>query len=229
MLQEVPLVLRLNPADDVVIARRQLVSGTLVKSEGVTVIGLVPPGHKLATRAIAAGSPVRRYNQIIGFATRDIRAGEHVHLHNMGIGSEHGANVGGAARDYAFCADVKPVTMANPPATFHGHRARRWPSRNAQLCRDHLERQLFGDRLARDCGSVPHRYPTGSARRLSKHRRCDRADAWHRLRHGHGREHGCAAPDDGRLRAPSRILRRRSLSASVARRTRSRRCSAPKV
>jgi altronate hydrolase len=120
MLQEVPLVLRLNPADDVVIARRQLVSGTLVKSEGVTVIGLVPPGHKLATRAIAAGAPVRRYNQIIGFATRDIRAGEHVHLHNMGIGSEHGANVGGAARDYAFCADVKPVKMANPPATFLG-------------------------------------------------------------------------------------------------------------
>ena len=120
MLQEVPLVLRLNPADDVVIARRQLVSGTLVKSESVTVIGLVPPGHKLATRAIAAGSPVRRYNQIIGFATRDIRAGEHVHLHNMGIGSEHGANVGGAARDYAFCADVKPVAMANPPATFLG-------------------------------------------------------------------------------------------------------------
>ena len=120
MLQEVPLVLRLNPADDVVIARRQLVSGTLVKSEGVTVIGLVPPGHKLATRAIAAGAPVRRYNQIIGFATRDIRAGEHVHLHNMGIGSEHGANVGGAARDYAFCADVKPVAMANPPATFLG-------------------------------------------------------------------------------------------------------------
>jgi len=120
MLQEVPLVLRLNPADDVVIARRQLVSGTLVKNEGVTVIGLIPPGHKLATRAIAAGSPVRRYNQIIGFATRDIRAGEHVHLHNMGIGSEHGANVGGAARDYAFCADVKPTNMIDPPATFMG-------------------------------------------------------------------------------------------------------------
>ena len=55
MLREVPLVLRLNAADDVVIARRQLVSGTLVKNEGVTVIGLIPPGHKLAARAIAAG------------------------------------------------------------------------------------------------------------------------------------------------------------------------------
>ena len=120
MLREVPLVLRLNPADDVVIARRQLVKGTLLKNEGVTVIGLVPPGHKVAVRAIAAGSPVRRYNQIIGFATRDIRPGEHVHLHNLGIGEAHGANVGQTARDYAFCADVKPTARIDPPATFRG-------------------------------------------------------------------------------------------------------------
>ncbi|HET9024355.1 MAG TPA: altronate dehydratase family protein [Burkholderiaceae bacterium] len=116
MLQEVPLVLRLSPADDVVIARRQLVSGTLIKSEGITVIGLVPPGHKVATRAIAAGQPVRRYNQIIGFATREIRPGEHVHLHNLGIGEEHGA----FARDYAFCADVRPTPTVASPATFKG-------------------------------------------------------------------------------------------------------------
>ena len=103
MLQDVPPVLRLNPADDVVIARRQLVSGTPINGEGITVIGLVPPGHKVATRAIAAGQPVRRNNQIIGFATRDIRPGEHVHLHNLGVGAEHGA----FARDYAFCADVR--------------------------------------------------------------------------------------------------------------------------
>jgi altronate hydrolase len=120
MLQEAQLVIRLNPADDVVIARRQLVAGTLVKSEGVTVIGMVPPGHKLATRAIASGGPVRRYNQIIGFATRDIRPGEHVHLHNLGIGAEHGANVGQAARDYAFCADVHPTPSVATPATFMG-------------------------------------------------------------------------------------------------------------
>jgi altronate hydrolase len=116
MLQDVPLVLRLNLADDVVIARRQLLTGTLIKSEGVTVIGLVPPGHKVATRAIAAGSPVRRYNQIIGFATRDIRPGEHVHLHNLGIGAEHGA----FERDYAFCADVHPTSAVATSATFMG-------------------------------------------------------------------------------------------------------------
>ncbi len=95
-------VLRLHANDDVVIARRQLVSGTTIAEENVTVSGLVPPGHKLAVRAMVSGAPVRRYDQIIGFASRDIRPGEHVHLHNMSIGAEHGA----FARDYAFCADA---------------------------------------------------------------------------------------------------------------------------
>ncbi len=109
-------VLRLHPNDDVVIARRQLVSGTQLAEEKVTVTGLVPPGHKLAVRAVAKGAPVRRYNQIIGFASRDIRPGEHVHLHNMGIGSEHGA----FERDYAFCADMKPTAFVANPRTFRG-------------------------------------------------------------------------------------------------------------
>jgi altronate hydrolase len=109
-------VLRLHPNDDVVIARRQLVSGTTIAEEKVTVSGLVPPGHKLAVRPIAKGAPVRRYNQIIGFATREIRPGEHGHLHNMGIGAEHGA----FARDYAFCADAKPTVYVPQPRTFRG-------------------------------------------------------------------------------------------------------------
>ncbi|MFL6662808.1 MAG: SAF domain-containing protein, partial [Rhizobacter sp.] len=65
-------VIRIHPADDVVIARRQLLSGTVLPREGVTVSGLVPPGHKIAVRAIAAGAPVRRYNQIIGIAKQPI-------------------------------------------------------------------------------------------------------------------------------------------------------------
>ena len=109
-------VLRLHPNDDVVIARRQLVSGTQIAEEKVTVTGLVPPGHKLAARAVKKGDPVRRYNQIIGFAARDIRPGEHVHLHNMGIGAEHGA----FERDYAFCADAKPTAFAANARTFRG-------------------------------------------------------------------------------------------------------------
>ena len=69
--------LRLHPNDDVLIARQQLLGGTV--ADGVTIRGLIPPGHKVAARAIAAGEPVRRYNQIIGFARQAIGPGEHVH------------------------------------------------------------------------------------------------------------------------------------------------------
>jgi altronate hydrolase len=105
--------IRLHPNDDVLIARAQLVGGA--QAENVTVRGLIPPGHKVATRAIAAGEPVRRYNQIIGFASQAIAAGEHVHTHNLNMGPDKGD----FARDYAFGADVKPAP-AHREATFMG-------------------------------------------------------------------------------------------------------------
>ena len=112
MLTRSSLTIRLHPADDVVIARQQLVGGTRLLDEDVVVAGLVPPGHKVATRAIDAGAPVRRYNQIIGFASRPIAAGEHVHLHNLAMGSFD--------RDYAFGVDVHPTPYVDPPASFDG-------------------------------------------------------------------------------------------------------------
>lgn len=96
-----PFIL-LHPEDDVVIAREQLVGGAHVLD--VTVRGLIPPGHKLARRDIVQGTPVRRYNQIIGFATRAIGAGEHVHSHNLDVGGDKG----GFARDPAPCSQVRP-------------------------------------------------------------------------------------------------------------------------
>jgi len=103
--------IRLHPNDDVLIARSQLVGGSEV--EGIAVKGLIPPGHKVATRDIAPGEPVRRYNQIIGFASRAIAAGEHVHTHNLAMGEFE--------RDYAFGADVKPAP-APREASFMGIR-----------------------------------------------------------------------------------------------------------
>src|SRR5204863_9029204 len=112
MLTQASLIIRLHPADDVVIARQQLVGGTKLIDEKVTVVGLIPPGHKVATHAIAKGAPVKRYNQIIGFASRDIPPGEHVHLNNLQMGTFD--------RDYAFGIDVKPTQFVSPPATFMG-------------------------------------------------------------------------------------------------------------
>ncbi|KRD13446.1 galactonate dehydratase [Acidovorax sp. Root267] len=105
-------VIRIHPQDDVVIARQQLLGGTRIESEGITVSGLVPPGHKIAVRAIAAGAPVRRYNQIIGTATQPIAAGQHVHTHNLAFSHfDRGHAVGG---------DVRPVAYVDTPATFDG-------------------------------------------------------------------------------------------------------------
>ncbi len=105
--------IRLHPSDDVLIARAQLVGGASI--ENITVKGLIPAGHKVATHPLAAGDPVRRYNQIIGFASRAIAAGEHVHSHNLDMGP----NKGDFERDYAFGADVKPEP-ARLEASFMG-------------------------------------------------------------------------------------------------------------
>ncbi|MGH8892563.1 MAG: UxaA family hydrolase [Actinomycetes bacterium] len=43
----------------------------------------VPLGHKVALRDIAAGEQVMKYGVVIGRATRDIRKGDHVHVHNL--------------------------------------------------------------------------------------------------------------------------------------------------
>ncbi len=109
--------IRLHPNDDVLIARAQLVSGTLL--EGIPVKGLIPPGHKIAAHPMSPGDPVRRYNQIIGFASKPIAAGEHIHTHNLDMGPNKGASTGNFVRDYAYGADLKPEP-ARLQATFMG-------------------------------------------------------------------------------------------------------------
>src|ERR671924_804148 len=112
MLQAVELTIRLHAEDDVVIARMELATGTLVTRENVRAAVTIPAGHKLAARDIAQGKPVRRYNQIIGFATRDIKAGEHVHVHNLAMGDFQ--------RDYAYCALKRDTEYFEQPASFLG-------------------------------------------------------------------------------------------------------------
>lgn len=57
---------------------------------------------------------MRRYGQIIGFATAPVEPGHHVHMHNMGMGD--------FAKDYACTVDARPTDFVNDPATFMGIR-----------------------------------------------------------------------------------------------------------
>ena len=114
MLQAADLTIRLHPLDDVVIARVEIPTGTLLAKEKVSAAVTIPAGHKIAVRELAPGAPVRRYNQIIGFASRAIKAGEHVHVHNIAMGD--------FTRDYAFCIERRETDYVNDPATFLGIR-----------------------------------------------------------------------------------------------------------
>jgi altronate hydrolase len=107
-----PAVLRIHPADDVLIARRQLIGGEHLAAEGVTVQGLIPPGHKVAARALPAGTPVRRYNQVIGVTTQDVAAGAHLHTHNLVFAD--------FARAAEVGADAHVTVPVAEPATFDG-------------------------------------------------------------------------------------------------------------
>ena len=106
-------VIRLHADDSVLIARASLPPGLEV-TEGITTVDRIPAGHKVAIKPIAQGEPIRRYGQIIGFATQPIAPGQHVHTQNCGMGD--------FAKDYAYGVDVKPVPNFDLPATFEGIR-----------------------------------------------------------------------------------------------------------
>ena len=106
--------IRLSEIDNVVTVTAELDSG--VEVEQVTTSGLVPCSHKIATAEIRQGEAVRKYAQIIGYASTDIRPGEHVHTHNVDFRN--------TSADYEFATDLKPVDVVSDPSsdTFMGYR-----------------------------------------------------------------------------------------------------------
>src|SRR6266403_1820011 len=96
------VAVHLRPEDNVAVAARHLQPGTEVQVNGSTLklSGRVGMGHKVALRPIKKGEAVYKYGQIIGFASQDIAAGDHVHVHNVSADAFQ--------RDYAFCRDCPP-------------------------------------------------------------------------------------------------------------------------
>lgn len=114
------LTITLNPADNVAIARSALLPRTVLTSphENVTVRRMIPPGHKIAIRQIAKGQEIIRYGQVIGHASADIAAGDHVHNHNVET------HQGELKLDYAISSNVIPVEYVpeSERRTFMGFR-----------------------------------------------------------------------------------------------------------
>ena len=106
-----PVVIRLHADDTVVIARSSVLPGVSV-GDNVVTVGRVMAGHKVAVRAHRVGDAVRRYGQIIGFASAPISPGEHVHVHNLGMGD--------FAKEYGWGLDARPTDYFAEPANFQG-------------------------------------------------------------------------------------------------------------
>ena len=111
-----PTTIRLHPDDNLIIALKDLAAGEMLSGLAAPLPAAVPRGHKIATSAIAAGNQVFRYGQIIGTATADIAPGEHIHVHNLGMGDH--------SQDFAFATEHRQLPSPNEARTFMGyHRA----------------------------------------------------------------------------------------------------------
>ncbi len=77
--------IQLDARDSVATALVALPAGESVALDTatVTLAADIPRGHKFALRPIARGEAVIKYGQPIGRATRAIKPGEHVHVHNV--------------------------------------------------------------------------------------------------------------------------------------------------
>jgi altronate dehydratase small subunit len=82
-----------DPNDNIATARVEIEAGIILSREvgnDITLRDKIPFGHKLALEPIAQGEPVLKYGQRIGIATRDIVAGDLVHVDNLA--GERGRN-----------------------------------------------------------------------------------------------------------------------------------------
>ncbi|MFP6741467.1 MAG: UxaA family hydrolase, partial [Alphaproteobacteria bacterium] len=93
------LTTRLHAADNVVVARTDILPGTEIPGENLRAVEHIPAGHKIATAPVAPGESLRKYDQIIGFAPEAIAPGDHVHTHNVEMKD--------FARDYAAGTEAR--------------------------------------------------------------------------------------------------------------------------
>lgn len=111
-------VLRLDPGDEVGVALHGMPAGTVLTDAALGEITLgshIPQGHKVALAECGIGAPVHKYGQAIGEATARIAPGDHVHTHNLGMGT--------MSRNYEFgTTRISPAAPAGERPVFQGYR-----------------------------------------------------------------------------------------------------------
>jgi altronate hydrolase len=106
--------IRLSPEDNVMVALNELAPDSIIAKADIRSRDTIPAGHKVALSQINSGSPIIKYGQTIGLASKNILPGDHVHTHNAVVSS--------FTRDYAIGVDARPASMRSEKnqATFEG-------------------------------------------------------------------------------------------------------------
>jgi altronate hydrolase len=104
--------IRLDPRDNVLVARQALPAGSRLPAEGIAVAEDVPAAHKLVARRIAAGEPVLRGGVAIGVAAAPLDVGRRLRAADL-------SPVGPPAPPAAAAAPLAPL-RAGARATFRG-------------------------------------------------------------------------------------------------------------
>lgn len=106
--------IRLDPQDNVVTVTKPIELGVAV--DGVAASQMIPRGHKVATCEILSGDVIRKYAQIIGYASQDIHSGDHVHTHNVEFRNTR--------NEYEYSTNLRPAKMMaeNDQDSFMGYR-----------------------------------------------------------------------------------------------------------
>lgn len=106
--------IKLTETDNIIVAVEPIAPGESVAE--VAARERIPRGHKMALQAIANGTPIVKYGQIIGFSTQDIEPGQWVHEHNVTMQSFE--------RGYASGEEARPTRYVEPEKrhSFNGFR-----------------------------------------------------------------------------------------------------------
>lgn len=107
----IPL-LQIHPGDNVAVAPAAITAGTVER--GIT-CEAIPAGHKVALVDIAEGVEVIKYGFPIGRASCTIKAGQHVHSHNMVTGL-------GADTALVYRHEAGKVSLSQEVPPFMGYR-----------------------------------------------------------------------------------------------------------
>jgi len=110
--------LRLHCDDNIAIAKRDVTKGTefQVDERGPSCLAsaAIDLGHKVAHKRISRDDAVRKFGQVIGYATEDIAPGDWVHSHNLAAGE--------LSLDYAYASNVPDDPVPVSGRTFMGYR-----------------------------------------------------------------------------------------------------------